>query len=100
MIPKDKYPESSKHIADTQALGHPDILTIDRKNKNDRRKDSLRGIDKVPGKDLDEYPPALFSEGGAGASVRAIKSSDNRGSGAYMGNKLRKYPDGSKIRIR
>jgi filamentous hemagglutinin len=28
----------------------------------------LSGLEKVPGKQLDEYPPAMFREGGRGAS--------------------------------
>lgn len=51
-------------------------------------------------KDLDEYPPAMFEEGGEGASVRPISPSDNRGAGASMGNQLRQYPDGTQVKIR
>jgi len=65
-----------------------------------RRKASIGGLDKVPGKDLDEYPPAMFKEGGMGAGVRPVTPSDNRGAGAYLGNKLRNYSDGTKVRIR
>ncbi|MGM8216749.1 RHS repeat-associated core domain-containing protein, partial [Bacillaceae bacterium W0354] len=99
-IPSNRYPETSKHIQDAQKAGHPDTLTIDRSGAKLRRKDSLSGLDKVPGKDLDEYPPAMFKEGGMGASVRPVSPSDNRGAGAYLGNKLRNYPDGTKVRIK
>ena len=85
---------------DAQEAGHPDILTIDRPGAKGRRKESLKGYDKVKGMDLDEYPPAMFKEGGSGASVRPVTPSDNRGAGSYIGNKLRKYLDGTKIRIR
>ena len=99
-IPSNRYPETSKHIRDAQKAGHPDILTIDRSGAKSRRKDSIGGLNKIPGKDLDEYPPAMFKEGGKGASVRPINSSDNRGSGAYLGNKLRNYPDGTRVKIK
>ena len=99
-IPSNRYPETSKHIQDAQKAGHPDILTINRSGAKTRRKDSIGGFDKVPGKDLDEYPPAMFKEGGMGASVRPVSPSDNRGAGAYLGNKLRNYPDGTKVRIK
>jgi hypothetical protein len=59
----------------------------------------LKDFEAVPGKQLDEYPPAMFSEGGSGASVRAIDPADNMGAGASMGNQLRKYPDGTKVRM-
>ncbi|WP_110806875.1 NucA/NucB deoxyribonuclease domain-containing protein [Rhodobacter viridis] len=34
-----------------------------------------------PGRDRDEYPPAVFTQGGPGASLRLIPSSDNRSAG-------------------
>lgn len=98
IISKSKYPESAKHIEDAIANGHPQVLTIKRDGAKANRKASLKGKDKVPGKDLDEYPPAMFKEGGEGASVRAINSSDNRGSGSTAGHKLRPYPDGTKVK--
>jgi hypothetical protein len=99
-IPSNRYPETSKHIHDAQKAGHPDILTIGRSGAKSRRKDSLSGLDKFPGKDLNEYPPAMFKEGGTGASVRPVSPSDNRGAGAYLGNKLRNYPDGTRVRLK
>jgi filamentous hemagglutinin len=54
----------------------------------------------VPGKHLDEYPPAMFKEGGAGASVRAIKPRDNLSGGACIGNACRGLPNGTRVRIR
>lgn len=96
-VSRGKYPESAKHIEDAIASGKPDVLTIDRGGAKNNRKASLKGIDKVPGKDLDEYPPAMFKEG---ASVRPINPSDNRGSGSSTGHKLRPYPNGTKVKYK
>jgi hypothetical protein len=49
---------------------------------------------------LDEYPPAMFKEGGAGASFRAISPHDNMSLGAYIGVCCRRLPDGARIKIR
>ncbi|HFI0142412.1 TPA: NucA/NucB deoxyribonuclease domain-containing protein [Streptococcus suis] len=98
-VSKRKYPQSAQHIQDARASGQPSILTINRTSAKTNRSQSLKGIDKVPGKDLDEYPPAMFSEGGAGASVRAIEQSDNRGSGSSMGHQLRPFDNGTKVYI-
>jgi filamentous hemagglutinin len=57
-------------------------------------------MDRVPGKQLDEYPPAMFSEGGKGASVRAINPKDNMAAGACIGNACRGLPNGAKIEIK
>jgi hypothetical protein len=48
------------------------ILTVDRSNAAQRRAESLQGIPSSPLLDRDEYPPAVFKEGGAGSSVRLI----------------------------
>jgi len=98
-ISRSKYPEAAKHMEDAIADGHPDVLTIDRAGAAGNRQASLSGIDKVPGLHLDEFPPAMFKEGGSGASVRPISPSQNTGSGASMGNQLRPYPDGTKVNI-
>ncbi|MBS4769970.1 DNRLRE domain-containing protein [Carnobacteriaceae bacterium zg-ZUI240] len=98
-VSKSKYPQSAQHIQDARSAGQPSILTIDRSVANENRSQSLKGIDKIPGKDLDEYPPAMFAEGGKGASVRPINKSDNRGSGSSMGHQLRGFDNGTKVFI-
>ncbi|HLH06200.1 MAG TPA: RHS repeat-associated core domain-containing protein [Terriglobales bacterium] len=94
-----KYPGSAGHIADAQANGHPDVLTVDRPGASDRRADATAGHATQPGTDRDEYPPAVTREGGTGASVQNIPSSDNRGSGASIGNQIRDVPNGGQIRV-
>jgi hypothetical protein len=99
-VPSSRYPESAAHIRDAQAAGHPAELTIGQRGSNaGRRTEALAGRDKVPHKDLDEYPPAMFEEGGKGASVRPITPRDNRGAGACIGNQCRGLAPGSKVRI-
>lgn len=61
------------------------------------RKESLKGIKTQAGMDRDEYPRSMFKEGGKGASVKLITSSDNRGSGAYIGAGCRGINDGYSI---
>jgi hypothetical protein len=105
-ISRDRYPESAAHIDAAQAgtsyrggedtayaRQQPSELTVNRPGAKQNRADSLRGVPTGPnGQDRDEYPPAVFGEGGEGASVKYIDSSDNRGSGAKIGNQLRRYP--------
>ena len=99
IVDKQKYPESAQHIDEAQAEGHPTILTIDRGGAKANRRESLRGIPTQPSKDRDEYPPAMFAEGGSGASVKHITEGDNRGSGATFGRELKDYDDGAKIKF-
>ena len=99
-ISRSRYPESAKHIEDAQAGGQPSVLTIDRAGAAQRRVESLRGVPRRKGSDRDEYPPAMFREGGEGASVRYISPADNRGAGACMGGQCRALPDGSRVVIR
>ena len=96
-IDGDRYPESAQHIYDAQQAGHPNILTIDREGATRNRRDSLKGTKTIEGLDRDEYPPAMFEEGGAGASVRYINPSDNRGAGSCIGAGCRELDNGDKI---
>ncbi|MBV8042003.1 hemagglutinin repeat-containing protein, partial [Pluralibacter sp.] len=100
IINKSKYPESAKHIEEAQAAGKPAVLTIDRSGATKRRQESLKDTPPVKGKDRDEYPPAMFKEGGSGASVRPITPSDNRGAGACIGAQCRNLPDGTPVIIK
>jgi filamentous hemagglutinin len=99
LVSRAKYPEVAQHIEDAQRAGKPRILTIDRPGADQRRKEALRGIPKVPGKQLDEYPPAMFKEGGTGAHVRPVDPSQNQGAGAWIASECRKYPDGFQVEI-
>lgn len=60
--------EAAVHAADAIEAGATLILTIDRAGAAANRKAATGPLDKVPGMQLDEYPPAMFREGGAGAS--------------------------------
>ena len=99
VVPSDKYPEAVGHIQDAQDKGQPAIVTIDRAGAKGRRADAMKGQAVVPGKDRDEYPPAMFGEGGKGASVRPISPPDNRGAGACIGAQCSDLPDGSRVKI-
>ena len=63
------------------------------------RRQSLKGIPTKKNLDRDEYPPAMFDEGGTGASVRYVSPSDNRGAGSCIGNQCTTLPDGTKVKI-
>ncbi|MDQ0418942.1 hypothetical protein J2Z48_003147, partial [Croceifilum oryzae] len=99
VLSKGKYPETANHIEDAIAQGHPSTVTIDRSGTKQRRKEAMSGHPTKSGHDRDEWPMAMFSEGGKGASVRHINPSDNRGAGSYIGNQLRSYPNGTRVRI-
>ena len=99
VVPSSRYPETASHIRDAQAAGHPSVLTIERAGADANRAAAQAGHTRIPGKQLDEYPPAMFREGGAGASIRPISPRDNMGAGACIGNQCRALPNGSKVRI-
>jgi hypothetical protein len=112
VVDKAKYPESARHIAEAQkgtnwrgardprnTKKQPSILTINRGGAETNRAKSLKNILTRPPKDRDEYPPAMFKEGGAGASVKYIPEADNRGSGSAMGSALYGLKDGTRVKI-
>ncbi len=98
-ISPDRFGEAAVHARDAIQAGRPDVLTIDRAGRNANRTAATGGLEKVPGMHLDEYPPAMFKEGGAGASVRAISPHDNMSMGAYIGFCCRRLPNGARIKI-
>ena len=94
-----KYPETTDHISDAIAAGQPSLLHIDRADEDAHRAASLADYPPRAGFDRDEYAPAMSEEGGAGADVRYIDPSDNRGAGASMGNQLEGWCEGQPFRI-
>ncbi|MGX9292619.1 NucA/NucB deoxyribonuclease domain-containing protein [Bacillus sp. A015] len=98
-FPSDRYPETAKHIEEAIEEGQSSICTIDRKNSDEQRDRSLRGIPTKRGYDRDEWPMAMCKEGGTGASVKYIRPSDNRGAGSWVSHQLSDDPDGTKIQF-
>jgi hypothetical protein len=112
-IDADRHPETARHVREAQTgstwrgdkethgAPHPSTVTIDRPGAKQNRKDSLRGIPTKRGYDRDEYPPAMFDEGGKGASVKYIDPSDNRGAGSSMRHQLDalELDDGERVNI-
>jgi hypothetical protein len=94
-----RYPETTDHIADAIAAGQPSLLHIARDEEEANREASLAPYPPRTGVDRDEYPPAMSDEGGAGADVRYIDPSDNRGAGSTMGNQLEDWCNGQPFRI-
>lgn len=92
-------PLTAKHMIDAQSQGHPADVTLDRSGAAQRRALALAGVERRIGMDRDEYPPATFIEGGAGASIRYIPPGDNRSAGAQIRNQMRNLPDGCAVRL-
>jgi Deoxyribonuclease NucA/NucB len=99
-LSSSRYPETTDHIADAVAAGQPALLHIARDEEEANREASLAPWPPRTGFDRDEYPPAMSDEGGAGADVRYIDPSDNRGAGATMGNALEDWCNTQPFRIR
>ncbi|WP_436449008.1 NucA/NucB deoxyribonuclease domain-containing protein [Paenibacillus sp. BT-177] len=98
-FPSSRYPETGAHIRDAIAAGHSAVCTIDRDGAEENRKESLKGYPTKKGYDRDEWPMAMCAEGGAGADIRYITPSDNRGAGSWVSHQLDKYADGTKVRF-
>jgi hypothetical protein len=92
-----RHPQSAAHVSDALAAGRPSVLTIDRGGAAARRAQAMAGTPIRSGFDRDEYPPAMFLEGGDGASVRYVLPGDNRGAGSSIGWQCRELPDGSQV---
>ncbi len=96
-FPASKYPETAAHIKNAIENGESPICTVDRDGADDNRDESLKGIPTKEGYDRDEFPMAMCAEGGEGADIAYVESSDNRGSGSWVGNQLEDYPNGTRV---
>lgn len=83
-ISETEYPATAGHIKRAIDKGKPSVVTIDRDNAKINRKKSLAGVKTEKGLDRDEWPMAMFKEGGTGADIEHILPSDNRGAGASI----------------
>ncbi|WDU48619.1 NucA/NucB deoxyribonuclease domain-containing protein [Taylorella equigenitalis] len=100
-LSKSAYSETFGHIEEAIKAGHANIVTLGGNSKANRRA-SLRGIDRIKGLDRDEWPMAMFKEGGEGASVKHIDPSDNRGAGSSISCAIRSnnLPADTKILVK
>lgn len=96
-FPADKYPETGEHIKKAIAAGESAICTIDRKDADEHRKESLKGVPTKQGYDRDEWPMAMCREGGSGADIKYVTPADNRGAGSWVSNQLEQYQDGTRV---
>ncbi|MBK6729142.1 MAG: sporulation protein [Xanthomonadales bacterium] len=79
-----KHGEAAEHAKDAIAQGKPDVLTIARPGAAANRSEAIGGVDKVAGKQLDEYPPAMFAEAALAPDVKAINPSNNMSAGRAL----------------
>ena len=98
-LKRSEYPQTFGHIDGAIKKGHPYIVTIQRDAAKLNRKLSLKDIKTKTDKDRDEWPMAMFKEGGSGASVKYIDPSDNRGAGSSIGNALSDLPNGTRVKL-
>lgn len=73
-------------------------MTLNRVGAERRRARALRGWKTRPGHDRDEYPMA-FGRRTWKAHIAYVPSSQNRGAGASIGTKLRRWCDGVRFTI-
>lgn len=97
-ISSTRYPAVLAHIDQAVAKGWPRVLTVGRDGADDRRDRVLRGIPTRPGQDRDEWPMA-FARRSYRADVAYVPSGENRGSGAVIGIKLRRFCDGQRFEV-
>lgn len=100
IVDSRKYPQTAEHIRMAQTMGFPEFVTLGRADAAERRKASLADVKASQIYDRDEWPMAVFEEGGQGANIVYIEGRDNRGAGSSIGWQMRGFPDGSRVRVR
>lgn len=100
IVDSRKYPQTAEHIRMAQTMGFPEFVTLGRADAAERRKASLADVKASQIYDRDEWPMAVFEEGGQGANIVYIEGRDNRGAGSSIGWQMRGFPDDSRVRVR
>ena len=100
IVDSQKYPQTAAHISIAQTMGFPEFVTLDRSSAAERRKAALAEVKVSSIYDRDEWPMAVFKEGGYGSHVAYIEGHDNKGAGSSIGWQMRGFPDGSRVRVR
>jgi hypothetical protein len=106
---KTKYPNIRRHFLDALRKGWPRTLVLNRRGADARRDRLLAPYPTRPGRDRDEYPPAVGRGKGAGlergvnptgwrGDVRYVPSGENRSHGSTLGAKLRRLCNGTRFR--
>ena len=99
IIDGNRFPASARHTDDAIRSGVSPRGTVNRAGAKPRRDARLKDEPTVPGRDRDEFPPAVLDNGQGGHSVKPISPGDNRGAGASIGGQLRGVPDGTPVII-
>jgi len=92
-----RFPETAPAYKAADGHRPARLLTVDRGGATSRRKAALAGTPTKPGFDRDEYPFAITRQGGAGATITYVTSSENRSAGAYLRNELKDIEDGERF---
>ena len=104
-----RYPNVLAHARRAAASGWPAVYVLTRRGAGARRERLLEHVPTRPGYDRDEVPPAIGRGRGSGltrgraprgwkADVEYVPSGENRGAGAVMGIKLRRFCGGTRFR--
>jgi len=97
-ISKTRYPAVLEHVRAAIKAGFPRVMTLNRTGAERRRARALRGWKTRPGFDRDEYPMA-FARRTWRTHIAYVPASQNRGAGASIGTKLRRWCDGVRFTI-
>ncbi|MDW5595930.1 NucA/NucB deoxyribonuclease domain-containing protein [Conexibacter stalactiti] len=97
-ISSTRYPAVLAHIKTAVAGGWPRVLRINRAGAEERRARALRGWPTRPGYDRDEWPMAMARRTWR-AHIAYVPSGQNRGAGASISLKLRRYCDGVRFAV-
>lgn len=97
-ISRTRYPAVLAHMRTAIRAGNPEAMRLNRVGAERRRARALRGWKTRRGLDRDEYPMA-FGRTSWQTHIAYVPARENRGAGATIGTKLRRWCDGVRFTI-
>lgn len=94
---RSRYPHIVAHIVRSWRRGYPRVLRIHRAGAATRRRMLLAYVTTRLGYDRDEAPAAVLRRT-VRADVAYVPARENRAAGASLGDQLRPYCDGQRVR--
>lgn len=96
-FPAEEFPERAMFFQNAFDQTKTMVCTLDRKHTEARNREALKNHPDKAGHDRVQWPLPICEEGGAGAYVGYVRSSENEGAEKWLQKELSRHKDGTRL---